>query len=172
MKKENKKYVTEEQKEIQKFLLVLLGLVIIIIGIYFFTRVFVTKDLFKENERDYQVGAINYDLAIVGNMLSKPYNEYYVMAFSNEDTQATYYNTLVSKYLSEKKDKALKVYYLDLSDALNKKYVSEDGNSSTLSKNFSLDDLKLGEITLMYVKDGKLSKIITDIDAIKKEWGI
>ena len=103
MKEKNKKYVTEEQKEIQKFIIVVLGLVIIITGIYFFTRAFITKDLFKENERNYQIGAINYDMAIVGNMLNKPYQEYDVIAFSSEDTEATYYDTLFSKYTNDKK---------------------------------------------------------------------
>lgn len=171
MKKKNgQKYQTEEQMEIKKFLLVLFGLIIIIIGIYFFTRAFVTKDLFKkESEITYTDGKINYDVVVVGTMLNRNNSEYYVMAFSNEDNDATYYNTLVAKYKS--KEKAKQVYYLDLENELNKKYVAQEQEEA--SNSFKrIQDLKLGKITLLKIKDGKVEKFITNPDEIKKEWNI
>ena len=167
--KKNKsvKYVTEEQKEVKKFIFVLIGLIIIIVGIYFFTRAFVTKDLFdnKTNEKEYQTGTINSDIAIVGNMLNRPYEEYYVLAFDSEGTKAIEYNGIVSKYISN--EKSLKVYHIDLANELNKKYVATDEN---ISKEFeSIEKLKLGEITLIKVKNKKVTKFITNIDNITKE---
>ncbi len=168
-RRKQEKYETEEQAEIKKFIIVLLGLVIIIVGIYFFTRAFVTKDLFNKGEDvTYTEGTINYDTVIVGNMLSRPYTEYYVMAFDSESTQANYYNTVVSKYTKE--EKASKVYYLDLNNELNKPYVATDENRSTSYK--SLDELKFGELTLIKVKNEKVTKFITNIEDIKKEFGI
>lgn len=164
-----KKYETEEQLEIKKFFIVLLGLVIIIVGVYFFTRAFVTKDLHKESDGvSYTEGKINYDVVVVGTMLNRPAKEYYVIAFSDEDTNATYYNTLVSKYM--KNEKTLAVYYLDLDNDLNKEYIATDEN---ISKSFTtIKDLKLGNLTLMKVKDGKVTKFITKENEIKKEFGI
>lgn len=164
-----KKYETEEQMEVKRFIYVLLGLIFIIVGIYFFTRAFVTKDLFKETkEINYTTGTINYDTAIVGTMLNRPESEYYVVAFSMKDTDAIYYNTIASKYKNGKE--ALKVYYLDLDNELNKKYISEDENISTSYK--TIDELKLGSITLLRIKNGKVTKYITNIEEIKKEFGI
>ena len=157
-------------KEIKKFIFVILGLVIIIVGIYFFTRAFVTKDLFKDaSEKTYQEGTINYDVAIVGNMLNRPNTEYYVIAFNGEEAEAIYYNTLVNKYMQN--EKALKVYYVDTENELNKKYVAENEESKSTSFT-SLDKLKLGNITLIKVKNGKVSNYITSVDSIKKEWNI
>lgn len=164
-----KKYETEEQMEMKRFVFVLLGLIIIIIGIYFFTRAFVTKDLFKEtSDVNYKEGTINYNVAIVGTLLNRPEKEYYVMAFSNEDNNANYYNVLVSEYMS--KESALKVYYLDLDNELNKDYIAYDENPSNSFT--SIQDLKLGNLTLIKIKDGKVTKFIINEDEIKKEFAI
>lgn len=167
-KNKTQKYVTEEQMEIKKFIFVLLGLLILLLGVYFFTKAFVTKDLHKNtNDVNYTEGKISYDVVIAGTMLNRPVSEYYVYAFSNEDTNSVYYNTLVSNY--SKKDKALQVYFLDIDNALNKDYV--DKNNA--SKNFTtIKELKLGKLTLMKVKDGKVTKYITNEEEIKKEFGI
>lgn len=167
-KNKTQKYVTEEQMEIKKFIFVLLGLLILLVGVYFFTRAFVTKDLHKStNGVNYSEGKVSYDVVVVGTMLNRPVSEYYVYAFSNEDTKSVYYNTLVSNY--SKKEKALQVYYLDIDNALNKDYVDK----SNASKSFTtIKDLKLGELTLLKVKDGKVTKYITNEDEIKKEFGI
>lgn len=165
----NKKYESEEKQEIKKFIFVLLGLIVIVIGIYFFTKAFVTKDLFKDaNEVEYKSGTINYETAIVGNMLHKPESEYYVIAYDSEGKQINYYNTVASKY--KNKEKSLKLYYLDLNNALNKDYIAKEEEKSTSFK--SIKDLKMGEITLFKIKNGKVTKLITNIEDIKKEFDL
>lgn len=165
-----KKYETEEQLEIKKFVFVLMGLIFIIIGIYFFTRAFVTKDLFKNtDEISYTEGKINYNAIVVGTMLNRPYKEYYVIAYSNEDNEASYYNTIVSKYTQ--KTKKEKIYYLDTENAMNQKYVAKELEEA--SKSFTdIKNLKLGNITLLKIKSGKVEKYITNIEDIKKEFDI
>lgn len=169
MKKNKKiKYETEEQKEVKKFIFVLLGLILIVVGVYFFTRAFVTKDLFdrKSNEVTYTEGVISYDVAIVGNMLNRPYDEYYLIAFDSEDTKVNYYNTIVSNYFNN--DDSLKIYHIDLANELNKKYIATEDEA--ISKKFeSIDKLKLGEVTLMKVENGKVTKFLTSIEKIKEE---
>ncbi len=164
-----KKQQTEEQMEVKKFIFVLLGLVIILVGVYFFTRAFVTKDLKKEpSDVNYTEGKVNYNVAVVGTMLNRPSEEYYVMAFSSSANEMAYYNTLISKYTN--KEKALKVYYVDTENALNKEYVASDEEAS---KEFTtLEDLKLGKLTLLRVKNGKVTKYLTSEDKIKQEFNI
>lgn len=162
------KYETEEQKEVKKFIFVVIGLVIIIVGVYLFTRAFVTKDLFnnKENNETYTEGIINYDVAIVGNMLNRPYDEYYLIAFDSENTRVNYYNAIVNNYVYAKD--SIKIYHIDLANELNKKYISKE--DETISNKFeSIEKLKLGEITLIKVKNGKVTKYLTTIDKIKEE---
>ncbi len=165
------KIETEEQAEIKKFILVLGGLIVILVGIYFFTRAFVTKDLFdKKKESDginYQVGAISDTNIIVGNMLNRPYEEYYAIAFSSKSNLVGYYDTIMSKYKSEKE--SLKIYYIDTEDHLNNKYSDKENPSTSFE---SLDKLKLGEITLLKIKKGKVTKLITQVEEIKKELNI
>ncbi len=166
MKNKKLNYISEEQKEVKKFIIVLIGLIILIVGIYFFTKAFITKDLFKDNEEiKYTDGVINYDIAIVGNMLNRPFDEYYLIAFDSENNKATYYNALISKYMS--KEKKLKIYHIDLNNELNKKYITTDNN---VSKNFeNIEKLKLGEVTLIKVENKKVTNFITNIDEISKE---
>lgn len=162
------KFETEEQKEIKKFICVLVGLIVIVVGIYFFTRAFITKDLFdnNKNEISYQEGAFNSDIATVGTMLNRPYEEYYLIAFDSDGTKVNYYNTLVSKYMSSKD--SLKIYHIDLANELNKKYVAVEDEKIT-TKFDSISNLKLGEITLVKVKNKKVVKFLTNIEDISKE---
>ena len=164
-----KKQTTEEQMEVKRFIFVLLGLVIILVGVYFFTRAFVTKDLTKQtSEVNYTEGQVNYNVAVVGTMLNRPADEYYVAAFSSSDNDMAYYNTLISKYTN--KEKTLPVYYLDTDNALNKDYVAKEEDASTAFT--TLEELKLGKFTLLRVKNGKVTKYLTSEDKIKQEFDI
>ncbi len=164
-----RKYVTEEQKEIKKFIYVLLGVILIVIGIYFFTKAFVTKDLFKDTDIPYQTGSVNDSVLIVGTLLNRPEKEYYVIAYSSTDTNMAYYNSMMSKYMEE--EDAQKIYFLDLDNALNKEYVAEE--ESNASKTFTkIEDLKLGNLTLLKIKNGKVNKMLLGEEEIKKELGV
>ncbi len=164
---QKQKYETEEQKEVKKFLVVLLGLVLILIGIYFFTRAFVTKDLSKTNEdTTYQEGKINYSVAIVGTMLSRSSKEYYVFAFKESDSKKADYQKYMLNYRNQAK--SLPIYTVDLDNELNKSYVA--GEEETPSKSFEgLENLKFGRITVLKIKNGKVEKFITKEKEIKKE---
>ncbi len=170
MKKLNIK--TEEQKEMTRFLVVLIGLILIIVGIYFFTRVFVTKDLFtnKDNsDSEYTTGVVDNTAAIVGNMLNRSETEYYVALLNYDNPESYFYNTLISNY--SESENALKFYYVDLTNSLNKKYLATEGE--TISTNYKdLDSLKLGDITIIRVKKGKVVKFLIDEDSIRKELNV
>ena len=77
----------------------------------------------KSHEINYQAGAISDTNIIVGNMLNRPFEEYYTFAFSSKSNLVGYYDTIMSKYKSEKE--SLKVYYIDTEDYFNNKYVEE-----------------------------------------------
>ena len=167
--KNNKKWniyyaKTSEQKEMGNFLIVIVVVLVCVAGIYFLTRAFVTKDLFKKDTPRTTVvtpGEINYSAAIFGTMLNRPDKEYYVVIYDTTSDYATDMSTLVSGYLSGSSH--LPVYVIDL----NNKTMNGDGkyyDPNNISENpTSLEDLVVGDRTVIKVKDNKIDKFIPDV---------
>ncbi len=155
----------EETKTMKQFLITLMIVIIGVVGIYLLTKYVVKKDNATNNssnteEKNY----IDPNTAIVGTMLNKSSDAYYVIIYDKTKDNATTYYSLVSTYKA--KDKALKVYTVDLSNSLNKKYIATDNKTNPKATN--LEDLKLGEVTLLKVKNNKITEAYETTDAIKK----
>lgn len=161
-----KNYKTEEQQEMIKFIVVLLIVAICVVGVYIFTRAFVTKDLFNENEEETVTGSINYDVAVVGTMLNRPYDEYYVISYDSTASDAATNDALLSNYKNTAT--ALKIYYVDLNNELNKSYYSEESNKDAKT----ISELKLGDLTLIKIKNGQINKYIEGYENIQKQLGL
>lgn len=159
-------YQTEEQKEVVYFLAVLAVVVVLIGIVYFLSKTFVMdQSLFEVN---YNPGTVDYERAIVGTVFNRPEKEYYVMAYHEKDEKAVYYSTLSSLY--SKEEKALKVYHVDLDNDLNADAYISEGESNPKAKKVS--DLKLKDLTLMRIKDGKIVKYLEKIEDIEKELAV
>ena len=88
MKKQKKKvsYQTEEQKEMIHFLIVLGVIIVFVVGVYIFSKMFILdKSLFEVN---YTTGAINSERAVVGTIFNRPEKDYYVMVY-DESSKVT-----------------------------------------------------------------------------------
>ena len=155
----------EETKTMKQFLITLIIVIIGVVGIYLLTKYVVKKDNATNNssnteEKNY----IDPNTAIVGTMLNKSSDAYYVIIYDKTKDNATTYYSLVSTYKA--KDKALKVYTVDLSNSLNKKYIATDNKTNPKATN--LEDLKFGEVTLLKVKNNKITEAYETTYAIKK----
>ena len=155
----------EETKTMKQFLITLIIVIIGVVGIYLLTKYVVKRDNATNNssnteEKNY----IDPNTAIVGTMLNKSSDAYYVIIYDKTKDNATTYYSLVSTYKA--KDKALKVYTVDLSNSLNKKYIATDNKTNPKATN--LEDLKFGEVTLLKVKNNKITEAYETTDAIKK----
>lgn len=155
----------EETKTMKQFLITLIIVIVGVVGIYLLTKYVVKKDNSTNNsstteEKSY----IAPNTAIVGTMLNKSSDAYYVIIYDKTKDNATTYYSLVSTYKA--KDKALKVYTVDLSNSLNKKYIATDNKTNPKATN--LEDLKFGEVTLLKVKNNKITEAYETTDAIKK----
>lgn len=155
----------EETKTMKQFLITLIIVIIGVVGIYLLTKYVVKKDNATNNssnteEKNY----IDPNTAIVGTMLNKSSDAYYIIIYDKTKDNATTYYSLVSTYKA--KDKALKVYTVDLSNSLNKKYIATDNKTNPKATN--LEDLKFGEVTLLKVKNNKITEAYETTDAIKK----
>lgn len=165
------KYHTEEEMEMTQFIKILVVLVILVLGVYFFTRIFVTKDLFGKDDSSSVTtkGEYNYNATLIGNMFNRPEKDYYVMIYDTENINAVYYSGLISNYSNgTNKDKALPIYFADLNNGLNKKYVTEDKNLVNVNTT-DFDKFKVGELALIKVSNGKIAKSLTNEDEIAKE---
>lgn len=171
-KKVNNKvtYRTSEQDEMIKFIIVILVVLLCVGGVYLFTRAFVTKDLFKEDTNTNEVsqsGTVNYDVAIMGQLLNRPYKQYYAVIYDSTGDYAYDMYSLVNNYTELKDHKH--VYTIDLSNELNKAYYDAE-NVNTKAE--SVSDMKVGDITLIKVKNGKIEKYIVDYAKMEKELGV
>jgi len=165
-------YKTEEQKEIGKLVAIIVVVTIFVVGAYLITRAFVTKDLFTKPEEEQKTvvpGEINYDVAIVGTILSyDQYKEYYVAVYDSENTKfAGDMISIVTSYTGKKKH--LHLYTVDLSNKYNKDFYDPDHVKLDTNK---VEDLRFGDVTLLKVQKGKIVKAITDLGKIKKELNV
>ena len=155
----------EETKTMKQFLITLIIVIIGVVGIYLLTKYVVKKDNATNNSSNTEEKSyIDPHTAIVGTMLNKSSDAYYVIIYDKTKDNATTYYSLVSTYKA--KDKALKVYTVDLSNSLNKKYIATDNKTNPKATN--LEDLKFGEVTLLKVKNNKITEAYETTDAIKK----
>ena len=165
-KVKQEKYRSEEQNEIIRFIRILIIVVVLILGIYFLTRIFVTKDLFNKEEPENEItaGSINYNVTLIGSMLNKPEEEYYVMIYDTENVRSIYYSTLISNYGNN--EEPLKIYFANLNNELNKKFY--DPENENLDVN-NISDLKVGDLTLIRVRNGSIVETFNTEEQIASE---
>ncbi|MBQ9834492.1 MAG: hypothetical protein IJO33_04805 [Bacilli bacterium] len=162
IKRENNK--SEDEQEISRFIKILLIVVVFILGIYFFTSIVVKKEY--NIKKDITEGQVSTNRIIVGSILNRPHEDYYVLVYNSTSNKAALYETLISVY--ESKKDSLRIYAVDLNNHLNEKYSSEKSNPIATK----IADFKFGEITLLKIKDKKVNKYIEEYGKIKNELGI
>ena len=165
-KMKQEKYHSEEQKEIFRFVCTLIIVILIILIVYFLTRIFVTKDLLNQENNDTEVteGTINYNITMIGSMLNKPEDEYYVMIYNTENLRSIYYSGIITMY--QQNEDALKVYFANLNNELNRKFYDPE-NVNLDVRNIS--DLKVGDLTLLKVRDGQIVETFESEEEIASE---
>lgn len=156
------KYYSDEQMEIRKFIQILIIIVVLILGVYFFTRIFVSKDLFNKDEEVTKpvAGSIDYNTTIIGSIFNKPEEEYYVLMYDIKNPQAVYYSGLITSY--KRNEKSLKVYTVDLNNELNKKYIKDEENLNTKD----LNKFAVKNIALLKISKGNIIEASSDIEDI------
>ena len=172
-KKNNKhlkqdKYVSDDAKEIRRFVIILFSVIVIVLIVYAISRVLIDEpdDTYIRNTT---AGVIDYDMVSVGTMLNRNYDEYYVAIYDEEDPRAVYYSTIITLYTNT--DDAIKVYYCNIGNYLNQKYkVSDDGQTNPDAT--SISELALGDLTLIKVENGEIAEYLEGLDAIREEFGV
>ena len=157
------KFVSEETNEVKRFIFILISIIVVIVAVYGISKLLIKSEEVESDEPT--PGVVDYDLVTVGTMLGVKDKEYYVAIYDAENPQAVLFSTIINGYLS--KETALNVYFCDLGNKLNERFISKDGKTNPKAK--KIEDLALGEVTLIKVKDGKIVKYVETLDTIKKE---
>ncbi len=160
------KYMSDESREVRNFVIILLSVIVIVLIVYGISKVFIDDEP-ASTEKNVQKGVIDYDKVSVGTMLNRNYSEYYVAIYDEEAPESVVYSAIITKYLDN--EDALKVFYCDLGNFLNADYyVGSDGESNPDAQNIS--EFAFGDLTLIKVENGKITKYLEDVDAIKEEF--
>ena len=159
-----------EQKEMEKssyslknLLSIILILVIVLAIFYIITSLVV--DPVEQNNTDSTATEIDSVKITLNNLLDRKEQEYYVLVTKeNKNTKVNYlelYNNYINKYSSL--ENALTFYNIDLDDALNKNYISDETNISN-----DLNKLKLNDEVLFKIKNGKIEEYFVGSSDILK----
>ena len=157
----------EDEKTIKKFIITLIVVILLVVGVYLFTKYVLNKDKTNNAEETTKEITVDTSKAIVGTMLNKSEASYYVILYDYSSSKAQEYSNLIQKYSAT--EKALKVYKVDLGSGMNSKYVDKEHTNTTTS---NLDELRFGDITVLKIEKGAISKSYESVDAITKVWNI
>ncbi len=154
-KKDNKKVnkIEEEKYSLKSFIVILL-ILSITFGLFYYITYLVVGGQKKDNN---PTQIVNADQILLNQMLTMAENEYYVIATKSESKLNGYssidYEELYEKYIKDysSKENSIKFYYVDLNDTMNKSFVGE----KLVVKN-DLTDLKINDDVLFKIKDSKI----------------
>lgn len=154
--KEENKVNMDTNYSLKSMIKILITLLLIFSIFYLITYFLIDK---KQQEEVSTPVVIDTSKITLNQLLNRKEQEYYVLVTKNNSTKSNYmetnYNTIYNNYIKtyEQKADSLEFYYVDLDNALNKNYVSEDLNITD-----NLEEMKLNEDVLFKIKNKKIEK--------------
>ena len=140
--------------EVKKTIIIILVVAVLLVGMYFLTTAILSKDNEKEKITE---NAIQYDEILAGESFNQN-GVYYVIYYDSTDEYSTI-SSLISSYQLNNTD--TKLYSVDLSNGMNKKYIT-DGDIVTSDAS----SLRVKDNTLLKFNNGEVSEVITDTSEI------
>lgn len=142
-----------EEKYSIKQMLISVIVVVAILGIFYGITLLITnkKETKKtSDDTNYNDVIIDYDKILAQNILSKQETSYFVFASFGDDKNLTSYNSAIAKY--EGTENAIKVYDVDLDDAMNSNYIGEESS-------FIDGNITFSETTLLKIERGMIINV-------------
>ncbi|MDO4963715.1 MAG: hypothetical protein Q4E75_06460 [bacterium] len=163
-----KEEVLKSEYSLKKLLLIIL-VVCVVLGIFYFITVLVVKpnNIIKT---DNLITEINAEKITFNQLFTRPEEKYYVLAVKKSLHENNYskenYIDLYNKYIEDYKSRenSLKFYIIDLDDAFNKNYISEE-----LSITDNVDNLKLNDEVLFKINNKTIESYYAGKDSIINE---
>ena len=134
-------------------------IVALVFGFFYLLTYILVGDFGKDDDTKEET-TIQYDEILAGFSFSMNASKYLVVYYDFDSEDATEILTAIYKY--EAKDDALKVYTVDLSNALNKKSVSETSNKNPKDAT----ELAINGTTIIRFRDGMVREYIEGTDKV------
>ena len=158
MKQDKKNKNTFEETNYANRFVMTLGLVLIVlIGSYLVIGIFITKTIkfgSEEKKEEKTEIVIDNSTILMGQVFDQKVDEYYVLIYNPNDTKSIIKNW---KQNYESKTGAIKIFVVDSSNQLNKKYITKDESNKTPT---SYSDLKVKEPTLIKINNKSVIEYI------------
>ena len=164
-KKNELKREIESQNYSVKAMIKILAYILIVFTVFYFVTVVLVNN--KKEVIDNPTSVIDSSKITLSQLLTRNESEYYVIATMPSMYKSSYmntsyiqlYNEHINKY--KQKDSSLSFYYIDLDNALNKKYISQDLNIVD-----DIQNLELNDEVLFKIKNGSIEKYYVGKDKI------
>lgn len=161
---ETKEMEVIESYSIKSVIKIILVVAIIFAIFYAITTIVVEKTPVSEEN---SVVVIDSTKITLGQLLNRKEEQYFVLAtkpslYKSANTYANYtefYNNYINKY--NQQTDSLEFYYVDLDDAMNKRYFGEELNITD-----EMDKLMLNDEVLFKINNGKIEKSYVGKDSI------
>lgn len=151
MRKDILKDKDEIPVEIKRVIIISLVILIVLVGIYFLTEVILNKE--DDDSDKVTENAIQYEEILAGESFNQSEDKYYVIYYDSTDDYSSI-SSLISSY--QMNDNEVKLYSVDLSNGMNKSYVT-DGNVVTTNAS----SLRVKANTLLEFTNNKVTDVIT-----------
>lgn len=163
------KSINEDTVKIISFIVILIIVLGLFFGLFLLNKKYISKDDKQKEETTTTTTtttvAINLNQTIVDDMFSLDKKAtYYVLAYDSEDeiSGTSLYNKAKSANIKD-----IKVYTLDLNNAMNKKHYNP--NKNEVVKTTKASEVNFKTNTLVIFKKGKVAEYITNKEEIIKK---
>lgn len=161
--KNNKKMETSYNIEMRSIIKIAIIVILILVVVYLFTAVVTGKiKLGSDAETDSEI-AIQYEEILAGEVFNQSESDYLVLFYEQGTTIAGLYDTYLNLYKT--KANALKYYKVDMANAMNQMYKSEEESNLYIAK---ASELKVKSDTLIHISNGKVNVVYEGKDAISE----
>ena len=149
--KERKISKVDDELKVGSFIKIILGILIVLV-IFSLITMFITRDKTPNEGED---NTIQYTKIIVGSILNRSEEKYYVLVEKKDDLNLSTYESSINIYNSASGH--LRFYTVDLDDTFNANYVSTESHLDI----DNITDIRFSETTLLYIVNGHISEYIT-----------
>lgn len=145
----DRQLITENnQFQMKNLIIVIIIILTIFIAFYFITKYVLIN---KKDNSPVLESVIQNEKIIFGQLFDRNESEYYVLAYEEESKSKDIYNMYIDKY--KQKETHLSFYEINLNEAFNKKFISDNSNITN-----DINTLMVSDETLFKIKEGKIEE--------------
>ncbi len=155
------------KNEVKNAIIMTFVVIVILVIVYLTTAIFMTGEIGNNKKDDKNDTTTNnesqselYDnMIIASNTFNQKNEEYNVIFFHEKDDNDALKNS-ISAYDSSQKD--IKLYKVNLDEAINKFVISKQQNSSATN----YEELKINDVTLINIKNKVITSYVTGYENV------